>query len=240
MKRVLLACAIAASLVPPAAASTQSTEVLLVDGQTLDLLLYPLEPYFDRFPERRERLKPKPDAQGRRLEVQSTGLYRGYIATWEIASGRLLLQDVRVQRASPVEAGGVTMVSAREDLFPGKELTLADWYTGYLLIPGGARKGRIHFENLESWERYRLIRIEAGRVADDRTLDADGFEAFRRAQFDAFKRTAEYREALARAEAHEARRQRQPGDPPPSEAAEQSVFVYYWTDYLAKIFGAAP
>jgi hypothetical protein len=240
MKRVLLAGTLAIGLVPPAAASTQATEVLIVDGQKLDLILYPLEPYFDRFPERRDRLKPQPDAEGRRVEIQSTALYRGYIGTWEIASGRLVLRDLRVERVSPAEAGGVTTVSALDDLFPGNGPTFADWYTGYLLIPGGGRQGRIHFENLESWERYRLMRVEGGLLVDDRTLDTAGFEAFRRAQFDAFKRTAEYREALAKAEAYEAGRRRRPGDPSPGEAAEQSVFVDYSTDYLARIFDAAP
>lgn len=72
-------------LAGPLGATFQKPDLLEIDGKTYDIHTNPLASFLAANPGR----LPEP-------QVMSTGLWRGYIATWTVEQNHLLLKDVRM------------------------------------------------------------------------------------------------------------------------------------------------
>ena len=84
LKVMLTAIGVVFSLVPGAAlATTQSSDILYLDGQEHSLESLPLEQYYGPG-------NPRP-----KFRAPNTATWRGYIATWEIDRGVLHLKAIR-------------------------------------------------------------------------------------------------------------------------------------------------
>lgn len=156
--------------------------------------------------------------------TRSTANWRGYVASWEIRDGGLLLTDVKISTYDEVSKQyGVRSVST--DFVPAVPAP-AEWYTGALIIPDGEMEEYVHMGYASTYSHYRIYRIRAGRVLEALSLSRAEFEAYRARKFAEFQKTEEYRKAL---EESLARR----GDMSRKETVE-FLRQFYSEQYLAR------
>jgi hypothetical protein len=106
--------------------TAQYPDRIRLAGRELDLFSLPLDDWF-------EQTGANPG-----FGAPHTALWRGYIATWEVADDRLYL----VKLKSHLAGGGTGRLG---DLFPGHpRRVFAHWYSGDLLIPQGDEIGYVH------------------------------------------------------------------------------------------------
>jgi len=166
-------------------ATAQEPDRIRIDGQEYELNTNPLDAWLHA------RAWEPPE------EVSiSSANWRGYIASWAIADGRLVLRDVTI-RVDGEEPGASTSKSILGDLFPSAAApVVADWYSGALIVPGGEQTRYVHMGYGSSYERYQVLRIADGRVVDHVKLSAAEFERYKAEKFEAFTATEEYRTSL--------------------------------------------
>jgi hypothetical protein len=221
MKRLAKFCAawVVAGCSVLSFATAQQGDKLRIDGKTYVIFTNPLEPYLEKNPDK----LPK-------SEVVSTGLWRGYVATWEVKEQRLMLVDVSILKSMPDKSGSgfsPELTSVLEQMFPGQKEVPAEWFTGNIVVPDGKLVSYVHMGYASTYQKYILLRVEKGAITRQWKTDADGFIKFRNAQFAAFKKTEEYRKAFA-----EAAKQ---GDMSPKQN-EEFLREYYSGEYTAMIF----
>ena len=199
-------------------ATAQRGDLLLLDGKKYTIFTNPLEPYLERH---RDRLPE--------TTVVSTGLWRGYVATWEVKDGHLLLVDVAMLKS--VKSGekdwSTELSSVMPQMFPGEKAVAADWFSGHIIIPNGKLVRYVHMGYASIYKRYIMLRVEKGVLIRKWTTNAEGFIKFRDAQFASFKNTEEYRQALADTAKE--------GNTTPKEN-EEFLREYYSERYMAMIF----
>ena len=218
--RLALIAFVLGTAISGARATAQAGDELKVGAEVLSIQTNPLEPYFEVHPDAR----PK-------SEIVSTGLWRGYVASFEIAEGRLTLTDVKILRKKEgTESFDTEFVSAMSAVFPGQSRVVADWYTGHLVAPTGELVRYVHMGYASTYDAYRVFTVVAGVVTADRAMSRREFEGFRKAQFEAWKRTPEYAARLA-----EITR-----DGEGEIDAEEFLFVYAGAEYMAKVFDEGP
>ena len=102
----------------------QTLDKIIHYGKEYVLLTYPMESFFEKYPEKR----PK-------NIVQSTGLTRGYVATFEIIDDQLYLKDIEiiVVERSEEKPVSVNWKSVKYEVFPNQDLVKIDWITGELV-----------------------------------------------------------------------------------------------------------
>ncbi|HUF04340.1 MAG TPA: hypothetical protein VMM38_09210 [Aridibacter sp.] len=178
----LLACSMCAF------ATAQIPDKLIYKGETHFLHSNPLEVYFDKFPEKR----PKGG-------VMSSALWRGYVATFELKDGELILNDVEIQYSAKNESGSHAFAwkSVLEDVVPKGEVLKIDWFTGILVVPRGKVVNYVHMGYASTYETYTLIEIEKGMFRKSRDFDHKAYDAFKARQFEAFKKTEDYKKLVA-------------------------------------------
>jgi hypothetical protein len=190
MKTILSALLIACALAPPPAGATaQVADVLVLDGEKVPLHTNPLQPYLDANPESVPKFSPG-----------STANWRGYVATFAIRNGMLIVDRVEVSRWEKA-AGREESVRRVEDVvtrvFGGRDDVPATWYTGVLVIPRGRLVNYVHMGYGSTYERYTVIRVQSGHVLQRLDMTAEEFDAYRKARFEAFRKTPEYRAKAA-------------------------------------------
>ena len=167
---------------PAARATAQSGDVLIVGGQEHSIQTNPLEDLFETKPS----LRPK-------SEVISTSLWRGYIATWQLSDGKLCLIDVEIKRRKPdVEKFEAELHSVMFEMFPQQSCVLADWYTGYVIVPHGDLVEYVHTGYASTFEQYTVYTMVRGTQTKERRMNRKQFRRFRKSQFRAYKKTDKY------------------------------------------------
>lgn len=167
-------------------ATAQIPDSIRIDGKDYALNTNPLS----QNPKMAE-WKPPADAS------RSTANWRGYLAAWEIRDDQLLLTDVTIETYDEASKEyGHRRVAA--DFVPSVP-TMADWYTGALIIPDGEMVDYVHMGYGSTYSHYRIYRIRQGRVLEALSLDQAEFKAYRDRKFAEFQQTGEYRAALAEA-----------------------------------------
>jgi len=154
LKIMLAILGVLFSLVPEAAlATTQSSDILYLNGQKNSLESLPLEQYYGPG-------NPRP-----KFRAPNTATWRGYIATWEIDRAVLYLNAIRAW----TDQGEVGL----EALFPGQKGPVAvTWFTGKLRVP----QGKILKPAVPHpiYEKYLMITVEKGRVVNQEVIDNPG------------------------------------------------------------------
>lgn len=213
---VLLALALAG----PLGATAQSPDLLEMDGKTYRISTNPLAPFLAANPGR----LPKP-------EIISTGLWRGYIATWSVEGKRLLLKDVRMLTKAYTDTKADESQRYRSVLepmfgYPGPKP--AKWFTGHLIVPTGELVDYVHMGYGSTYSSYVVLTIVQGELRERRNLSAEAFLKFRRKQYEAYRKTPEYAKARADATAD--------GTEMPEEQLEDFLFQFTSEEYLSRIF----
>jgi len=168
-------------------ATAQYPDKLIWKGKTYDLHSNPLEPYFEKNPDKRPR-----------GDVTSSALWRGYVATFEIRNGELILNDISVEVSKKTDNGSFDTEwrSAIRELVPEGETLKIDWFSGLLVIPKGKLVSYVHMGYGSVYENYTLIEVDRGDFVKSRDFDHKQYEAFKERQFEAFKKTDEYKELV--------------------------------------------
>lgn len=212
MKRLtplLLSLAIAL----PLGATAQAPEILQFGSKTYYIHTNPLTPV----------LLEKPDRLPEAGTV-SSGLWRGYIGSWSIRRNRLMLEDVKVPTEHYMDSDvpeEKQFRSAMKPLFGTSEPQMATWFTGNLIVPTGEMVRYVHMGYGSTYSSYMVLTIVKGVVEKRQDLNQEEFEAFRRKQYAAYKKTPEYAEAKAETKG---------GD------SEEFLFQFASEEYLSRIF----
>lgn len=178
---------IAGSLPATGFATAQWPDVIDIDGEKHSLNVNPL----------RELLVEK-NWQPPENAMISSANWRGYLATWAIKDGQLMLVDAtfRVKKTSHRDYDEHSIVP---ELFPSASgEVVADWFTGALIIPQGKLVYYVHLGYDSLYESYQIIRIDAGQVTEHLHLSSDEFVAYKDRKFEEFMATEEFREAFQR------------------------------------------
>jgi hypothetical protein len=172
-------------------ATGQVADKLFFEGKKYSLLSNPLEQYYKKNPEKKLPMVAYENGP-LKYYPSCSALWRGYIATFELIGGRLYLTELKVLVPDADCSREDTMKSVLNEVFPNKEQRFADWYTGYLVIPTGKLISYDHMDYSSQFDEYLVIRIEAGIKTRATKMNADEFVAYRKAQFEAFKKTEQY------------------------------------------------
>ncbi|MFC1898638.1 hypothetical protein ACFLYJ_03600 [Candidatus Cloacimonadota bacterium] len=154
-------------------------DYLIFEGKTYSLDPCPLEPFFEKYPEKR------PD-------VDSIGFRRGYVATFEIRDSLLLVQNIQI----PVwKNSKQKLTSITETIFSTNNDIIADMFNGLILI----RKIGKSVSSTDStlgwfqYEKYVIFQIEDGIVTKQCSFNDSEFQEFLTKQIEAFRKTPEYK-----------------------------------------------
>lgn len=129
-------------------ATGQASELIIYEGDTLELLSLPLESYLGSHQERADKFPY--------LEMCTTALWRGYIGLWKIEGSKLMLIDVY--------KCGERNDSLMPKLF-GKESPIeATWFTGQLAVQHGEEIRYRHNAFDRVYEEETILTIEEAAV----------------------------------------------------------------------------
>jgi hypothetical protein len=85
--------------------------------------------------------------------------------------------------------------SVMDEVFPGQEMAQMDWFSGLLVIPTGEVVEYGYDFELSTYERYILLEIENGILTKRREYSLDEYQDFNRRQFEAFRKSDEYKKS---------------------------------------------
>jgi hypothetical protein len=213
-----------ALLAPAVIATAQAPDSIIIDGKSESLNTNPLRAFLRDNP----NLLPESD-------FESTGNWRGYVATWEVADDSLLLTRIDVDFKDPkASADSHTAITRNvfDKLFPGAERVVATWYSGALIIPRGEIVNYVHMGYGSTYERYTILVVKSGLVTKRLDLSAKEFEAYRASQFNKFKSTPEYKALLNDTMSRDSYYT--------SKRAEEFLYQFESESYLSADYGPAP
>ena len=165
-------------------ATAQAPDVIIYKGKEYSLYSNPMEEYFEKYPDKRPR-------DG----ILSTGLWRGYIATFEVTDSQVFLKDIQIEiwdSAAPKDSYAMKLVSVIKDVFPDQTKIKVDWLSGLLVIPYGKMIDYVHTGYGPTFEHYILLEVNKGDLKKEKNFGYKEYEKFRERQFEAFKETEAY------------------------------------------------
>ena len=162
--------------------TAQYPDLIKFNGTEYSLNTNPLEPYFEKNPDKRP-------------QWPSTALYRGYIGHFEIIDSTLLLTDISQPRRVKDKDGKTTFknISIKKRIFPEIDTMKIDWYSGILILPYGERVKYVHSGYASEYSNYILLEIKNGKFKRDKNYTRKEFLKFKKRQFSEFKKTDAYK-----------------------------------------------
>jgi hypothetical protein len=188
MKIMVAAALIALIAVSNASGTAQLPDKIIYEGKEYRLHSNPLEFYFEKHPKKR----PKG-------ATRTTALWRGYVATFEIKDKVMNLQDIKIPRRFKNKNGKYEygLKSVKKEVFPGQGSLNIDWFTGILVLPYGRLIDYVHMGYASIYSNYILLEMENGKLMAEKKLTGEQYQIFRQKQFEAFKKTEEYKKRVA-------------------------------------------
>lgn len=151
--------------------TAQHPEVLLFEGKKESMFAEPLEKYFSES-------RPKPEM----FEPTSTACWRGYIGTWKIQDGSLLLISLGRERMKKMD-GEWRIVMDNVPLtkvFPDARGPVhAEWFSGVIRVPRGKMLRYVHMGFGSLTEQNLYLTFKTGRLTAKRLVDNKEFGATR-------------------------------------------------------------
>jgi len=166
MRKLLLSIFLPMVFAPMVFATSQDSDVLILNGKTYDLYSNPLDSYYG------EDWKP---AFWVAPNSVSSGNHRGYVATWKIISDKLYLTKIdswfcnrRIRTKS-----GCRRVTL-SDLFGAKVIdgrVAATWFSDELRVPDGKQLEYVHMGYGSIYERDIIFGVDAGKIIKREVID---------------------------------------------------------------------
>ena len=154
-------------------ATAQEPDRIIFKGINYPLIVNPMEPYFEKFPDKRPRF-------------DMTSLWRGYVATFEIIENELWVTEIKKSNKA----------SIIKEVLDGKNKMKIDWFSGLLVIPQGKIIDYVHMGYSSTYEHYIVLEIRNGNFIKELKMDNRQFDEFREKQFELYKKTDKYRKLV--------------------------------------------
>ena len=165
--------------------TAQQSDKIIYKGIECDLHTNPMEYYFTQYPDKRPH-----------KDIYCTGLWRGYVAVFEIEDSQIYLKDIKVMTGDfntdyiNLTKGWKSVIN---EVFPNQEHIKLDWFSGTLVLPSGELVNYVHMGYASTYEHYILLDIENGDLKSEKQIGHEEYNAFREQQFqEAFKKSDEY------------------------------------------------
>ena len=165
-------------------ATGQITDKINYKGNKYELLTLPLEDYFIKNPEKR----PTP-------KIVSTGLWRGYIATFELINAEIFVKDIKVK-----DSFNGPYKSVFKKVFPNKKNVKLEWYSGLLVVVFGNATPKA--VGLIIYENYIVLEVNKGNIVKEKQFNYNQFEVFKNNQFNFFRKTEDYNKVVISLKKH--------------------------------------
>jgi len=158
-------------------ATNQYPDKITIDGIVYSIRNNPMEPYFDKYPEKR----PKSG-------IMSSALHRGYIASFTIIDNMLYLTDIKIKVSRKKSNGNTETVleSVYHKIFPGKSNKIVDLYNGILVV-------YLKIDKSNKERKYLLMEVANGIKKEERIYKSHKFHEFMDIQFNLYKETSKYK-----------------------------------------------
>lgn len=167
-------------------ATAQYPDKIIYNNKEYSLHSNPMEEYFTKYPDR------KPEGG-----IISTALWRGYVATFEVIDGQVFLKDIEIRvpdSSAKNNSFDTKWVSVLKVVVPDGSKLKLEWLTGLLVIPHGKMINYVHMGYGSTFENYILLEIDKGDLKKEKKFGYKEYEKFRERQFEAFKKTEEYKQ----------------------------------------------
>lgn len=126
--------------------TAQYPEGLIYQGEEMDMYTEPLSDYLNK------------SAVKIRFRANCSALWRGYIGSWEVLEGQLLLTSLKGTLEDGTEASLSTIFPDALGKVPAR------WYSGTLQIPKGRELKYIHMGYGSIFEYDLFLEVLRGRV----------------------------------------------------------------------------
>ena len=165
--------------------TAQISDTLVYQGEIYNLHTNPLEPYFEKHPDKRP-------------ESGSTALWRGYVATFGITNNLLVMTEIEVENVIRNDEGKYDygFKSIKDDLFPDISSLPIDWFSGILVLPYGELEEYVHMGYGLTFSNYILLEVNNGKIGKEKRYTSEQYKIFKERQFQAFKKTDEYQKLI--------------------------------------------
>jgi translation elongation factor EF-G len=158
-------------------ATGQYPDKIIIDGKEYSIRNNPLEPYFEKYPDR----KPK-------TTIMSSALHRGYIATFTLIDKKIYLTDIKIKakKKDSDKRWETEMKSVFNEVFPNDDKILMDLYSEILIV-------HLNLEVTNKERNRLLIEFQNGTEQERRTYDNEKYKVFMDEQFELYKKTEKYK-----------------------------------------------
>ncbi|MDR2887010.1 MAG: hypothetical protein LBV26_03255 [Bacteroidales bacterium] len=153
----------------------QIPDKIIYNGKEYRLLHNtPMENYFKKYPDKNPQKGNIP---------LLTGLWRGYVATFEIKGNQLYLKDIEVPTEGCIDNKsyyGLSWKSVLNEIFPNTKLVKIDWMTGLLILPTGEIvEHEQRYGDYPTYENYILLEIDKGILKKEKQVGHKEYEEFK-------------------------------------------------------------
>jgi len=158
-------------------ASEQFPDIIKHRGKNYNLMVFPMEYYFQKTSQKQQQWR-------------NSALVRGYRATFEIIRNELWVIDM--EDIQDVDRGTVIWKSIIRNRLNGKSRMKLDWFTGVLILPNGKMVEYVNM-NYQTYEHYILIKIENGNYIRELDITFERYNEYQKAQYEAYRKTDAYK-----------------------------------------------
>lgn len=140
---------------------------------------YPIDHFFISNPDKR----PNPP---------STGLWRGYIASFEIKDSMLFIKDIETMDYDENNLGKRILTSIRNDIFLDEDSLKVNNFNGLIILTKDFMVTGFNKNSKEGTLNF-ILQFENGRLTKQFEFINLEFDVIKKRQLTAFKKTAEYK-----------------------------------------------
>lgn len=165
-------------------ATEQRPDKIIYNGKEYSLNNFILEIYFDKYPEKH------PIDIGLAEDILNTGLWRGYIATYEVVNNELWIKDIQVYNKCKDK---MVCLSVIDQVFPKKEDRKITWYSGVLeLVSEDDYILRSPYEFLK-YNKYILLKINKSKVEKNKNVTIQEYIDIKKEYYHQYMKTRKFR-----------------------------------------------
>jgi hypothetical protein len=111
----------------------------------------------------------------------------------------LALKDIEIQVSDNSNKGSFNLSwkSVINQVVQEGETLKIDWFSGILVLPYGKMVNYVHMGYGSTYSNYILLSVKNGKLAGERKFNNKEYEKFKERQFQAFKKTEEYKKLVS-------------------------------------------
>ena len=177
-------------------ATAQASDILIFENETKELFTNPLDQLFLQKEEVRNRFSK---IFSNYKALISSACWRGYIAKFVIKNDCLYIIDIFITiPISPKDKSKLfdtEEISIFSELFEADIPVVCDFFTEVLTIPQGDMINYIHGGYLSEFEEYILIKVNNGKIIEQRKYNLENYKNKKQQAFEKFYGSAKYNES---------------------------------------------